>query len=76
MFGYMEEQNVKEILIKILKGLALGVVFGGVTYLITKDMGTAGLIVLVMVLSMFAQSKEQKIEKVEKYTKKSKKSRK
>lgn len=67
---------MKEVLIKILKGLALGVVFGGLTYLITKDWGTAGLIVLVMVLSMFAQSKDQKIQKVEKYTKLKKKSKK
>lgn len=72
----MEEQNVKEILIKILKGLALGLVCGGVVYLITKDIGTAGLIALVMLLSMFAQSKEQKIEKAAQYTKLSKKSKK
>lgn len=67
---------VKEILIKLVKGLALGAVFGAVVYLITKDIGTAGLIALVMVLSMFAQSKEQKIEKVQQYTKLKKKSKK
>ncbi len=67
---------MKEILIKIAKGLLLGAVFGGLTYLITKDLGTAGLIVLVMVLSMFAQSKAQKVEKVQQYTKLKKKSKK
>ena len=57
---------------KILKGLLLAAIFGGITFLITKDMGTAGLIGLVMVLSMFAQSKEEKAQKVSKYTTKSK----
>ena len=59
---------MKDILIKVLKGLLLGAIFGGIVYLITKDLGTAGLIALVMVLSMFAQPKEKKIEKVAKYT--------
>jgi len=53
---------------KILKGLLLAAIFGGVVYLITKDIGTAGLIGLVMFLSMFAQSKHEKMEKVSKYT--------
>ena len=57
---------------KILKGLLLAAIFGGITFLITKDMGTAGLIGLVMVLSMFAQSKEEKAQKIAKYTNKSK----
>lgn len=61
---------------KILKGLLLAAVFGGVVFLITKDIGTAGLIALVMFMSMFVQSREQKLEKVSKYTKQSKNSKK
>lgn len=61
---------------KILKGLLLAAIFGGITFVFTKDMGTAGLIGLVMFLSMFAQSKQQKIEKASKYTNQPKKSKK
>lgn len=61
---------------KILKGLLLAVIFGGIVFLITKDIGTAGLIALVMFMSMFVQSKEQKVEKVMKHTKEGKKSKK
>lgn len=67
---------MKEMLIKFAKGLALGALFGGLTYLVTKDIGTAGLIALVMVLSMFARSKNDKIQGAEQYTKLKKKNKK
>ena len=60
---------MKEIIIKIAKGLLLGGVFGAIVYLITKDIGTAALIALVMLLSMFAKSREQKIQSAIKHTK-------
>ena len=58
---------------KILKGLLLAAVFGGIVFLITKDMGTAGLVALVMFMSMFVRSREEKIESVIEHSKKSKK---
>lgn len=64
---------MNKILEKVLKGLALAAVFGGLCYLISKNIEMSGLIALVMFLSMFAQPKEQKVEKVLKHTKQSKK---
>ena len=61
---------MKKVIEKLIKGLLLGAVVGGVCYLITKNIEMSGLMVLASVLSMFAQSKEQKAEKVAKYTKK------
>ena len=61
---------------KLLKGLLLAAIFGGITYLITKDLGTVGLISLVMVLSMFARSREEKIQGAAKYAQQSKKTKK
>ena len=53
---------------KVVKGLLLGGMLGAVTYLLTKDIGTAGLIALVMFLSMFARSKEDKVQGAIKHT--------
>ena len=53
---------------KVVKGCLLGGVVGVAIYLITKDIGTAGLIALVMFLSMFARSKEEKVQGAIKHT--------
>ena len=59
---------MNNVLEKVLKGLLLGAVAAVIVYLITKDIGTAGLIALVMFLSMFARSKEEKIQGAIKHT--------
>ena len=53
---------------KVVKGILLGGMVGAVAYLLTKDIGTAGLIALVMFLSMFARSKEEKVQGAIKHT--------
>ena len=57
------------ILERIVKGIFLAAVMGGLVYLLTKNEGTAGLIALVMFLSMFARSKEEKVQGAIKHTK-------
>ena len=44
---------------KILKGLLLAAIFGGVCFLISKDLGMSGLIALVMFMSMFVRPKNR-----------------
>ena len=59
---------MNSVLEKVIKGILLGGMMGAVTYLLTKDMGTAGLIALVMFLSMFARSKDEKVQGAIKHT--------
>ncbi|MBP3678322.1 MAG: hypothetical protein J6I97_08270 [Agathobacter sp.] len=42
---------------KIIKGLGLGAVFGIVAYLITKDLGVASVMALIMFMSMFVKNR-------------------
>ncbi len=49
---------MNEILVKALKGLGLAVVFGGISYLLLKDIFPACLIAGVMFLSMFIKPKQ------------------
>ena len=42
---------------KIIKGLLLGVVFGVLGYIIFKDISTAFICGLIMVMSMFVKNK-------------------
>ena len=53
---------------KVIKGCLLASVVALAVYLITKDIGTAGLMALVMFLSMFARSKEEKVQGAIKHT--------
>lgn len=40
---------------KVLKGLALGVIFGLLGYVISKDLGVAAVSGLIMFMSMFVK---------------------
>ena len=59
---------MNSVLEKVVKGILLGGMIGAVAYLLTKDIGTAGLIALVMFLSMFARSKDEKVQSAIKHT--------
>ena len=50
---------MNEIVMKVIKGLALGAVFGGITYLLLKSLTPALLMAAVMFASMFVQPKDR-----------------
>lgn len=50
---------MKDILIKVIKGLGLAVVFGGIAYLFFQKPFPAFLVGVVMFLSMFVKPKQQ-----------------
>ena len=55
----MEETKVKEIMVKLLKGLFLALIIGGAFYLLTKNVTATVLVAIVMVASMFVKPKQR-----------------
>lgn len=48
----------KDNLIKLLKGIFLGAIVGGIAYALTRNTETAVLIMFVMIMSMFISPKQ------------------